>query len=128
MAYSPEKRKEYSKSYYEANKKVYQARYQANREALIKATRDKTIVNREYIQAYKEANPCTDCGKFFHYCVMEFDHIDSENKLSDISKLMSSPYKLKKILDEIAKCELVCANCHRIRTCKRLHPEKLCRR
>lgn len=53
-------------------------------------------------------------------CVMEFDHLESGSKCFDVSKKAIWGSK-KRILSEIAKCDLVCANCHRIRTCHRSH-------
>jgi len=62
--------------------------------------------------------PCMDCGIKYPACVMEFDHVD-DNKISNISNLMlKSSWQV--ILEEIEKCELVCANCHRLRTFNRL--------
>src|SRR5690349_12006022 len=55
--------------------------------------------------------PCMDCGKFYPPYVMDFDHVRGEKKF-DLSRLSGKAVTLK----EITKCELVCANCHRIRT------------
>lgn len=62
--------------------------------------------------------PCLDCGIKYPPYVMEFDHI-SDNKVGSISYLMNR-VSWKEILEEIDKCELVCANCHRARTYSRL--------
>lgn len=69
----------------------------------------------EFINRLK-AEPCTDCNTSFHYCQMDFDHRDPSTKRKQISymKLLS----LDTIRAEIAKCDLVCANCHRDRTQK----------
>lgn len=47
---------------------------------------------------------------------MEFDHQEGFEKVDTVSKMIGDGYSLQKILDEINKCELVCANCHRMRT------------
>lgn len=73
--------------------------------------------NREYVRKIKESNPCTDCGQFYHYSQMDFDHIDF--KKQNIARLVNSEASIKTIKQEIAKCELVCSNCHRIRTWSR---------
>jgi hypothetical protein len=70
--------------------------------------------NREYVRKIKESNPCTDCEQFYHYSQMDFDHIDF--KKQNIAKLVNSEASIKTIKQEIAKCELVCSNCHRLRT------------
>ncbi len=71
--------------------------------------------NRTYVMSVK-SGPCTDCRNKFHPHAMEFDHCRGI-KSFDISR---SPGKsLTRIKAEIAKCDLVCANCHRIRTASR---------
>ena len=67
---------------------------------------------RLVIDALKNS-PCVDCGGSFEACVMDFDHVRGVKK-DDVSRM--ARYKLSTILEEIAKCDLVCANCHRIRT------------
>lgn len=67
------------------------------------------------IKELKESNPCKDCGiKYPHY-IMDFDHLNPEEKSFSIATHNGSK-SLKTLLDEIAKCEIVCANCHRERT------------
>jgi hypothetical protein len=53
--------------------------------------------------------------------VMDFDHREGELKTDNVANLVASPHSMKKLLEEIAKCDLVCANCHRIRTHARRH-------
>jgi hypothetical protein len=60
-----------------------------------------------------KAVPCADCGGCFPPCVMDFDHVRGK-KLFPIGAADSR--SLPVLLREIAKCEVVCANCHRIRT------------
>lgn len=81
----------------------------------------RTIIHK-FIQNYKETNPCTDCGDCFPYYVMDFDHIgDKEFAISRFHNLTNS---FEKVKEEMAKCELVCANCHRVRTFKRIQEKK----
>ncbi len=72
---------------------------------------------RDEVYRYKESVPCADCGNFFPHYVMDFDHVRGEKEFN-ISSLISSRGTRKRIWDEIAKCDVVCANCHRIRTYK----------
>ena len=58
-----------------------------------------------------KAVPCADCLGVFHYCQLDFDHVRGV-KLGSVSQMKSR----QAILDEAAKCEVVCANCHRKRT------------
>ncbi len=66
----------------------------------------------ERISKYKEERPCTDCGGFYKYWQMQFDHL--RDKEFAIGKMFGM--KWERILAEIEKCELVCANCHSTRT------------
>lgn len=61
--------------------------------------------------------PCVDCWDWFDPCQMDFDHLDND-KLFNISRGTVIRYK-ERLMKEISKCELVCANCHRLRTHKR---------
>lgn len=63
--------------------------------------------------------PCKDCGKNFPYYCMDFDHLDGSTKKLNIKEIKSSPSR-KHVLEEISKCELVCVNCHRLRTVRRI--------
>ena len=70
----------------------------------------------ELINNIKLESGCVDCGYAGHPSALEFDHIRGE-KLFNVSQgLARHP---DKIMAEIAKCEVVCANCHRIRTTER---------
>jgi len=78
-----------------------------------------------FVDSYKLNKPCTDCKKIYNPWQMDFDHVRGK-KHQNIA--MMKEYRKERILEEIAKCELVCANCHRQRTWLRVHwPEKLLR-
>jgi hypothetical protein len=62
--------------------------------------------------------PCMDCGGTFPPVCMDFDHRPGEVKSAGVSQLKKSA-SMEALLAEIAKCDLVCANCHRIRTYSR---------
>lgn len=66
-----------------------------------------------WIHSYKEDNPCVDCGQYYKYWIMQFDHTGSD-KFRSVSKMKT--YAINRIKEEIAKCDLVCANCHANRT------------
>ena len=71
---------------------------------------------QDYTDALKIATGCVDCGiKSDHPEIYDFDHIDPSTKLVAISTFMTKG-TWEEMLAEIAKCEIVCANCHRIRT------------
>ena len=75
--------------------------------------RDRRNKNRKFIQEYKQANPCVDCGENYPYYVMDFDHL--RDKSFGIGS-MAPALTREALKEEIEKCELVCANCHRFRT------------
>ena len=76
--------------------------------------------NREYIWNYLEARGCIDCGER-NIIVLEFNHLrDKKYNISDmVYKYTES--SLKKIKEEIAKCEILCANCHVLKTAVQLN-------
>jgi len=58
--------------------------------------------------------PCQDCGQKFPPEAMDFDHRAGETKLFNVGCGYS--YTIANVIAEIDKCDIVCANCHRIRT------------
>lgn len=69
-----------------------------------------------------KAKPCADCGIQYPYYVMQFDHRDGEIKLFNIGLVVSNRPSVQSLLDEITKCDVVCANCHAERTFRRSNP------
>src|SRR5690349_17441193 len=102
----PEKRAAHNRAYYERNK---QDRLRRNEEVRKR--------NFAYTRDIKENTPCADCGVQYPYYVMDFDHLG--DKVADVSKMCNNLVSLETLQAEIDKCELVCANCHRIRTFNR---------
>lgn len=71
------------------------------------------------VQSIKIQRGCADCGYNAHGVALQFDHMDEFDKKATVSNLIRSDYGWDTILAEIAKCEVVCANCHAIRTKER---------
>jgi hypothetical protein len=63
-----------------------------------------------------KARPCADCGVPYPRYVMDLDHRPGTNKRANLSILAKCGSACEVILEEIAKCDVVCANCHRTRT------------
>lgn len=59
-----------------------------------------------------------DCGQCFPAVCMDFDHRPGEIKIASVARVIQAG-KLEDLYAEIAKCDLVCANCHRLRTKRR---------
>lgn len=74
--------------------------------------KEQRAVMRAWLEQEK-SKPCKDCGKSYPYYVMDFDHVRGEKR-----KNLGAVYiwKRETLEAEIAKCDLVCSNCHRIRT------------
>lgn len=71
---------------------------------------------REHVLDHLRHTPCVDCGER-DPVVLEFDHVGE--KVSSISKLVSDGASRTAVDTEIARCEVVCTNCHRRRTARR---------
>lgn len=83
--------------------------YKNNREYYINKAKDyKEIRKKEFIQI-KEKLKCEICGEN-RWWVLEFHHTDRKTKENDLSHLITAPKKLE---EEIKKCQILCANCHR---------------
>lgn len=103
--YCKECGKTFTRNHYKNNKRQYLDKNASS----IKA-------RREFMRQSKN-RPCADCGKVYPYYVLDFDHREGEIKRCDLSRtdrLSSNALKL-----EIAKCDVVCSNCHRERTHQR---------
>jgi len=74
--------------------------------------------DRTYFQDIKVQRGCTDCGYRANPVALDFDHLPGSVKLYRVCSMAGMSRGL--IDAEIAKCEVVCANCHRIRTNDRL--------
>lgn len=69
---------------------------------------------REYVDSAK-GGPCVDCGDLLPPYCMDFDHVRGD-KVDNLARMVSNGTGIEKIQQEIDKCDLVCANCHRKRT------------
>jgi hypothetical protein len=79
--------------------------------------RDSNVKKKQIIDEIK-SQPCADCKNKFPPYVMEFDHLESRNGEPTIAASISK-LGIQRLLEEIEKCDLVCANCHKIRTYNR---------
>jgi hypothetical protein len=81
-------------------------------------TRKLRYAKADFIDSLKNV-PCADCGIKYPPYVMDFDHLPEFQKVDNIPRLVNKRVNKQALLDEIAKCEVVCSNCHRIRTMTR---------
>lgn len=98
--------REYTKAHYSKDPLYYKAKARKVRADI-----------RAYVDSLKRGNPCADCGNTYNPWQMDFDHVRGEKCFN----LGTSPKKgsRKQVMAEAAKCDLVCANCHRQRTHER---------
>jgi hypothetical protein len=102
----------HSKLYYRKNKKKHRAVVLQNKRNIQKR-------NRRFLWNYLLTHPCVDCG-YANPIALEFDHVRGR-KIAAISVLAGDSWSLEKIQDEIAKCDVRCAICHRIKTAHQLN-------
>ena len=103
----PQRRKEYAMELYY---KDYE-KNKANRNRTARARRNE---NQIWLDSLK-SGPCTDCGETFPPVCMDWDHVRG-TKVKNVGRLTHISRRM--ILEEISKCELVCANCHRTKNRK----------
>ena len=100
-------------------RKAYDADYHARNSARrVAQSRDRRAKLARFHAELKAATPCADCDTFFHHAAMTWDHLPEESKATDVAVLVAGGMR-KKFFVEILKCELVCANCHAVRTWSR---------
>ena len=102
MYRDPEQQRAAERRWYAANKAKVAAKKDRKRERL-----------RALVREAKD-RPCADCGVRYPYYVVDLDHVE-DDKVMIVSKLVNFG-ATQRVVDEIAKCEAVCANCHRVRT------------
>ena len=97
-------------------RKVYDAAYhQRVRDRRRQQKRRRKQEFLAWYWAFKEGLVCTDCGRSYHHAAMAWDHLPGCVKVADVGDLVRHASK-RLVLEEIEKCEPVCANCHAVRT------------
>lgn len=82
-------------------------------------TRNRKSRKLAYVQEYKQGKACADCKEEYPYWILEFDHL--RDKVANVAFMCnSSKYSLSDVKEELKKCDVVCANCHKHRTWARL--------
>lgn len=105
------KRKEYQTRYH---REVWYPKNKARRLELNYANRTRV---KDIVQKYKLEKGCIDCGYNKFAEALDFDHL--KDKKFNISTAYRDNIGWDKVKEEISKCEVVCANCHRVRTASR---------
>lgn len=96
-----DKMREYRRDYYQRNKESEKARISARSKEL-----------KQWMRSLKSTLSCSTCGENHPYC-LEFHHLDSGEKDMAVSQAIVNGWSKERVLDEISKCQVLCANCHR---------------
>jgi hypothetical protein len=109
----PLKRKQYHSQY------MRTVWYPKNKQVHIARVRRLKLKVQIFLVDYKRAQTCKDCGisGARNPEILDFDHIGT--KKFEIGSWAKSALSIESVEKEIKKCEVVCANCHRIRTTRR---------
>ncbi|MAH42137.1 hypothetical protein CL614_00160 [archaeon] len=97
-----ERRKKYKAEWHQKNKERRNAENKKRREEF-----------REWYFSLKRGKKCEICGYDKHFSALDFHHKNAELKESSIADLITKTTNKQKILEEVEKCIIVCANCHR---------------
>ena len=102
MAYkNKEEQSEYMKSWYAKNKERQRDTVRKRRQETSK-----------WFVEYKRNLKCEECGENHPAC-LDFNHLDRDLKEGNIGAMIWQGYKKESILEEMSKCKVLCANCHR---------------
>ena len=88
--------------------------YRRNREQELFRVKVRQAGTREMLREWRDV-PCTDCGERYEPHQMDFDHRDPSIKLFNLTAGRAALMSTAKLRAEAAKCDIVCANCHRLR-------------
>ncbi len=97
----------------ECHRKYHRQHYLDNKDSYLSQARDWRAKEQAWVNSIK-ARPCADCNQQYPWYVMQFDHV-SGSKEDNIAQMLGNVSR-ERLETEIAKCEVVCANCHMVRT------------
>lgn len=100
----------------ECGKGLTRSHYRSNKRQYLERNVRSYMKRRELVRQMK-SRACADCGIQYPFYVMDFDHREGETKEYELNRI--DRMTTRAILREIKKCDVVCANCHRVRTYKR---------
>ena len=114
------RRKAKFQAWCKACRKEYDAEYwRRTRDDRVRMRKEHRRALVDWYRTLKVGRTCADCGGVFHHAAMQWDHLPGRSKRREVSNMVLRGFRRETILEEIAKCELVCANCHAVRTFNR---------
>jgi hypothetical protein len=108
-----ERAQQWNAAHPELVKERARQQYRDNPAYINDRTTERRKMLRDLIQQQKVGRVCMRCG-ISDPRVLDFHHADKNGKDGGIASAVGKNWGVKRILDEIAKCEVLCANCHRI--------------
>lgn len=106
------RKKELRKEHPGRNKTNCKKHYLANKDYFIEKNRKRREQGYDWINKYKSKLSCIECGESNIAC-LDFHHIDPTQKTRTVSQMVNRGCSEKRLLEEIDKCIVLCANCHR---------------
>src|SRR5436305_10116394 len=100
----------------ECGKQLTRRHYRNNKRQYLDRNVRSYMKRRELVRQIK-TRACADCGIQYPFYVMDFDHREGEIKEYELNRI--DRMTTRALLREIEKCDVVCSNCHRVRTYKR---------
>jgi hypothetical protein len=101
--------------YKEKQRNYYYATADEQRNRARERAHQKRRINQQYVVNYLVSKSCEHCG-VSDTRVLSFDHRHDENKFANIADLVSRGAPLNRLIEEIKKCDVLCHNCHMIKT------------
>lgn len=86
--------------------------YEGNKQATLDRNNRNKKKNKEWYDEYKSTLQCSKCDESHPAC-LDFHHINGEDKKIEIAAFSGQTYSKQYMLNEIKKCIVLCANCHR---------------
>jgi hypothetical protein len=86
--------------------------YERNRASVIAHNKENARLKRQWLSDYKKKLKCKYCPEN-HIACLDFHHRDASQKEINISRARTIGWSIERIKKEIAKCDVICSNCHR---------------
>lgn len=117
---TPKQQQKLKKEHYDAWRYHFVTKCNPVKKILKTRSTKQTVVNkRAMVQTYKESVGCECCGKKFPFFALHLDHLDPSLKTKNYNNTaIHYASSIQKIMEEIRKCQVLCATCHAIKTYK----------
>lgn len=96
----------------EAARKSRRKWYASNKKKAKRAVYDRRLDIKEWFNEFRKELQCSFCSED-EICCLDFHHHDPSKKEKAVGQMVNDGWGKKRILEEIAKCQVVCSNCHR---------------